>query len=174
MLRSLVGSEMCIRDRLNDSTLIYATYADAFKSGGFNPRYLAATTDLRAIAFDPESVDSFELGYKYSESSYRINLAAFYNDYSDIQISADSPNSNGATVTQNAAAATIFGFEAEFAYIPSQHWLIEGGFGYLNAEYDRLGSGVDASIITLNSELPRIPEITSNLGVAYYLSLIHI
>ncbi len=153
----------------NDSTLIYGTYSDAFKSGGFNPRYLAPTVGLQAISFDPESVDSFELGYKYSGSNFRANLALFFNDYTDIQISADSPSSQGATVTQNAAAATISGIEAEFAYA-NLGWLIEGGFGYVDAEYDELGSGVDSSV-TLNSRFPRIPEFTSSLGVSYLQSL---
>ena len=153
----------------NDSTLIYGTFSDAFKSGGFNPRYLAPTADLQAISFDPESVESFELGYKYSNSNFRANFALFFNDYTDIQISADSPSSQGATVTQNAAAATISGFEAEFTYA-NGGWLIEGGLGVVDAEYDELGDGVD-SAVTLDSRFPRIPEFTSSLGVSYLQAL---
>ena len=153
----------------NDATLIYGSYSDAFKSGGFNPRYLAPTVDLQAISFDPESVEAFELGYKFSGENFRVNLALFFNDYTDIQISADSPGSQGATVTQNAAAATISGFEAEFTYA-HLGWLVEGGFGYLDAEYDELGDGVD-STVTLDSRFARIPEFTSSIGVSYLHSL---
>ena len=149
--------------------MIYGTFSDAFKSGGFNPRYLAPTADLQAISFDPESVESFELGYKYSNSNFRANFALFFNDYTDIQISADSPSSQGATVTQNAAAATISGFEAEFTYA-NGGWLIEGGLGVVDAEYDELGDGVD-SAVTLDSRFPRIPEFTSSLGVSYLQAL---
>ena len=150
----------------NDNILVYGTYSDAFKSGGFNPRYLAPTTDLRAIAFDEESVEAFEVGYKYSGETFRANIALFYSDYSDVQISADSPSSQGATVTQNAAAATISGLEAEFTYVPNSRWLFEAGFGYLDAEYDELGSGVSSGI-TLDSRFPRIPEVTANFGASY-------
>lgn len=154
----------------NDNTLIYGTYSDAFKSGGFNPRYLAPTSDLRAIEFGEESVEAFEIGYKFSSQQFRANLALFYSDYSDIQISADSPTSAGATVTQNAAGATISGIEAEFTYVPNGSWLFEAGFGYLDAEYDELGSGVTSGI-TLDSRFPRIPEFTANVGASYVQSL---
>lgn len=153
----------------NDNTLVYATFSDAFKSGGFNPRYLAPTSDLKAIAFDPEEVEAYELGYKYSGQNFRVNLALFFSDYTDIQISADSPSSQGATVTQNAAAATIAGLEAEFTYLPTPSWLIEGGFGYVDAEYDELGSGVSSGI-TVDSRFPRIPEVTANISASYIQS----
>jgi iron complex outermembrane receptor protein len=154
----------------NDQTLVYASYSDAFKSGGFNPRYLAPTSGLRAISFDPESVEAFELGYKFSGDKFRANLALFYSDYSDIQISADSPSSAGATVTQNAAAASISGVEVEFTYVPSGNWLLEAGFGYLDAEYDELGSRVSSGV-SLDSRFPRIPEFTGNVGASYIQSL---
>ena len=152
----------------NDATLVYATYSDAFKSGGFNPRYLAPTSDGLAIPFDSETVESFELGYKYSGEKLRANLALFFNDYTDIQISADSPSSQGATVTQNAAESTIAGFEAEITYVPSSNWLIEGGFGYLDAEYDELGAGVQSGVDE-SSEFARIPEFSANVGASYIL-----
>ena len=134
-------------------------------------KYLAPTSDQRAISFDPESVEAFELGYKYSGEKFRANLALFHSDYTDIQISADSPSSQGATVTQNAAAATISGFEVEFTYVPNGNWLIEGGLGYVDAEYDELGSGVSSGITT-NSRFPRIPEFTGNIGASYIQDLV--
>ena len=149
-----------------DSSLLYGTYSDGFKSGGFNPRYLAPTSDLRAIEFQPETVKLVELGYKYFGDRFKANLALFQSDYQDIQISADSPTSQGATVTQNAAAATITGLEAEVAYALSSNWLFEGGFGYLDAQYDALGDGVSSSV-SLNSRFARIPEFSANIGSSY-------
>ncbi len=154
----------------SDSTLLYGTFSDGFKSGGFNPRYLAPTSDGLAIAFEPEFVENFELGYKFSGDAFRANLALFATDYDNIQISADSPTSSGATVTQNAAAASIKGLEGEFTYVPNDQWMIEGGFGWLDAEYDELGSRV-SSAVTLDSRFPRIPEFTANVGVSYLVNL---
>jgi len=153
-----------------DSSLLYGTYSDGFKSGGFNPRYLAPTSDLRAIEFQPETVELLKLGYTSFGSRFKANIALFQSDYQDIQISADSPTSQGATVTQNAAAATITGLEAELAYILDSNWIIDGGFGYLDAEYDELGSGVSSSV-TLNSRFARIPEFSANLGSSYIAQL---
>lgn len=150
----------------NEDLMLYGTYADGFKSGGFNPRYLAPAPDLRAVAFDPEYVDMLEFGVKYTspDNTLRINAAAFINDYDDIQISTNPDFTGGATITQNAAKAQITGLEMEFTYVPSDALLIEGGFGYLNAEYDELSEDVSFSP---DNELARVPEFTGNLGLSY-------
>ncbi|MFL6769982.1 MAG: TonB-dependent receptor, partial [Sphingomicrobium sp.] len=80
---------------------IYASYSQGFKGGGFDPRGVGANapdTDSDGIRSDdeiaaflsflPETVDSYELGYKGSLFDNRVNVAvaAFHADYKDVQI----------------------------------------------------------------------------------------
>jgi len=154
---------------ITDSILAYATHSTGFKSGGFNPRYLAPTSDLLAIGFDPEFVDLYELGLKsdFADGRFRLNLAAFLMDYTDLQVSTATPTSNGARVTANAADATIKGLEAEFTFVPNPAFLFEGSLGLLDADFGedgllnlQLGCGTSC-------EFARIPEITASWGVSY-------
>ena len=152
-----------------DDILGYATTSTGFKSGGFNPRYLAPTPDLLAVSFDPEFVELYEIGLKSSlaDNRLQLNLAAFISDYTDIQISANTEASGGATVVQNAADATITGVEAEFQFLASESVIINGAIGLLDADY---GDGATDDLGLLcggDCEFARIPEVTASWGVSY-------
>ena len=146
----------------DEDNTIYASYSKGFKGGGFDPRGLStAAPDLNAngtrepseifdyFLFDPETVDSYELGYKASlfDRRLRLALAGFYADYKDVQV----PGSVGAVVngiptfvgvTTNAGAAEFKGIEAELQATlardfaaPGSRLNFSGTLGYLDAKY---------------------------------------
>ncbi|MBC2776566.1 TonB-dependent receptor [Parasphingopyxis marina] len=145
---------------------IYLSYSRGFKGGGFDPRGqtsqapdLDGDGDIDAadiyefMSFDPEIVDSFELGYHGSlaNGAVTVSLAGFYADYTDIQIPGsvgadtdnDGVNDTFIGITSNAGAATIWGVEFEGRARVGRDLAASGdrlGFnwaaGYINAEYD--------------------------------------
>ena len=157
----------------SDDVFGYLTHSTGFKSGGFNQRYLAPTSDGLAITYDPEFIDLYEIGVKMdlADGKVRLNAAAFLMDYTDIQVSASTETSNGARVTSNAAEATIQGAELEFTFVPNSSFLIEGSLGWLDASYE--GNSLESLDFACgtNCELPRIPELTSSLGISYIYDL---
>lgn len=131
-----------------DDVLLYAQYAQGFKSGGFNGR--GNSTDTIG-PYDPEIVDSFELGLKsqWLDDRLLLNLAAFYSDYSDKQeeIIRTNPDT-GATITlvDNAGAVNISGIEAEWSFEVTDGFRLFGTASYLDAEYDEfLFDGFDVA-----------------------------
>jgi len=75
---------------------LYASYSKGFKGGGFDPRgrgNIAPDTNRDGVrsyeeivdflSFEPETVDSYEIGLKASlfDRRLRFNLAGFYADY---------------------------------------------------------------------------------------------
>jgi iron complex outermembrane recepter protein len=149
----------------NDDHTIYASYSKGFKGGGFDPRgnaAIAPDTNRNGVRefdeiydfflFEPETVDSYEIGYKASLFDRRLNfaLAGFYADYKDVQIPGSvgvDANGDGvfesfAGVTTNAASAEIKGIELEasarlardFAG-PGSRVNFSGTLGYIDAEY---------------------------------------
>jgi iron complex outermembrane receptor protein len=101
------------------------------------------------MSFDPETVDSYELGYRASLFDRRVNLALalFHADYRDVQV----PGSIGTVingqqtfigVTTNAGKARFQGVEFEGDAIVARNFGAEGdrlnfgwSLGYLNADY---------------------------------------
>lgn len=124
---------------LGYDTLLYGYWARGFKSGGFAGR-LGIPEDLGP--FDPETVDTFELGLKTEllDRRVRINAAAFLTNYRDMQIATvyyttvDGRPVQGNTII-NAAKSEIKGFEFELALAPVRGLTINSFVSYLDSKY---------------------------------------
>jgi iron complex outermembrane receptor protein len=141
--------------------MAYASVARGFKSGGFNGR---AQSLAEIDSFDPEYVWAYEVGLKsqWFDNSLMLNLAAFYNDYTNMQLtSVRAVEGVILVVTENAGESRIQGLELEFAAKPLDNLLIRGGVGYMDGEYTDLS---DEATVTLDSELVKLPDWTGNLS----------
>ena len=169
-----------------DDHMLYASYAQGFKGGGFDPRgnaTIAPDTDRNGVRsydeiydfflFDPETVDSYEIGYRgtFDGGLGRVALTGFYGDYTNVQIPGSvgvDANGDGvfesfAGVTTNAAAATFKGVEAElFARFAEgfagdgSRLSVTGTLGFIDAQYDRfILNGVDVSGLRGIQNTPR-------------------
>ncbi len=158
----------------NADNLLYVSYSKGFKGGGFDPRGSGTSAPIsdpsvgrtyediyNFLAFDPEKVDSYEIGYKGSLLDRRLtlSLAGFYMDYKDVQI----PGSVGCLVggvqsfcgiTTNAAKARLQGFEAEANAVLARDFVgagstlrLNGSVGFIDAKYKRFigPTGIDVS-----------------------------
>ncbi|MCB1661888.1 MAG: TonB-dependent receptor [Pseudomonadales bacterium] len=147
--------------RWTETLMTYLSYSEGYKSGGYTQRVFPPLPEIPS--FDPEYVEVYEVGFKYEdlEKGYRLNGAAFYSDYSDLQIQTFI---GIAPITKNAAEASITGLELEFVYTPTETWLLEGSIGWIDAEFEKVGS--TATEISKNSEFERVPEWTASLGIS--------
>ena len=146
----------------NSNHNIYASYSRGFKGGGFDPRGQSKSApDLDGngvvdaddvfdfMAFDPETVNSYEIGWKGSAFDRRLRwaIAAFRADYEDVQV----PGSEGRVingiptfigVTTNAGKARFQGVEIETNAVLGENLAsvgdrlnFAGSLGYLDAKY---------------------------------------
>ena len=182
----------------SDQHNFYATFSQGFKGGGFDPRgQTSAAPDLDGsgtvdaddvfnfMAFNPETVDSFELGWRYQNGRYRHALAIFAMDYTDIQVPGsvgvdtdnDGINDTFTGVTTNAGAATIRGIEYEGnldlvsgLFNDTDNLSFSWAVGLLDGEYDQFinAFGVDVSndVVIQNT-----PDATGSLTAVYSTGL---
>ncbi len=116
--------------------LNYITYSRGFRAGGFDNR--ATLLVLAETPFNPEYVDNYEFGLKsdWLDHHLRANFAAFYDNYTDLQVSYTEPQYPGNSIRGNAGKATSAGLEAETeARLPFGLSLQASG-GYLDAYYN--------------------------------------
>ncbi len=154
-----VGGKLGLAWRFSDDAMLYGNYSRGFKSGGFDTRALAAFSGNVETPVAPETLDAFELGVK-SEllgSTLRLNAAAFYYEWSDLQTFATI---NSVPGFYNIPTAEIVGFEVELNWLPADGWLVQGGMGFLHTEIT--DSGELAGTIDEGHELPNSPELTLN------------
>lgn len=155
--------------KVSDDVLAYVSAAQGFKSGGFNGRI--TTT---AQSFDPETLWSYEAGLKSElfDGRARLNLAAFFQDYTDLQLSrfaADPVTGDFSSVFDNAGGAQFYGLEAEVSAQFSQALRFDGNLAYLHSEYtEYIDGGVD---ISDQRELVNAPEWSGRAGLTYDASL---
>ncbi|QLC26445.1 TonB-dependent receptor [Parasphingopyxis algicola] len=155
----------------SDDLMTYASVARGFKSGGFNGR---PTTEFVArTPFAPEFVWTYELGFNsmFADRRVILNGAAFYSDYSNLQLLSITSDPQGGIVAlvENAGKARIMGFELELTAMPVPGLRFDAGLGYLDAEYRQLDASVNT--ITLSDDLVKTPEWSLSLGAEYTADL---
>ncbi|MEY2909573.1 MAG: Pesticin receptor precursor [Pseudomonadota bacterium] len=151
-----------------ENGIAYASYTEGFRSGGFNGR---ATSAGNAGPYDPELVESIELGFKTSwfDNTLQFNAALFSTDYKDKQEDVVLPGTDGAvtlTLVQNAAGATMDGLEIETVWLPTAGLTLTANIGYLDAEYDQYSvPGPDGNLVDKSGfDLRKAPELTYSVG----------
>ena len=175
---------------------IYASYSQGFKGGGFDPRGVGVNApDLNGdgvrsdaeiadfLSFAPEQVDSYEVGYKGNllNGGLYVALAAFYADYTDVQIPGSvacsvSGVASFCGVVSNAGKATFKGLEAEINARLARDFMTAGDRlrlqltgGYIDAQYDEYITnigGVPTDVADFR-EVQNTPEFTGSATLSY-------
>jgi len=158
--------------KFTDQLMAYVSYAQGFRSGGWNGR---ATTPGSIGPYDPEIVDSYEIGFRSElfDGTLRLNGTAFFSEYDDKQESTIYEFGFATeTIVDNAAKAEIKGIEIESTWAPNDRFLARLAVGHNDGEYkeflafNRLtGETEDISDIFA---FGFAPEWNVNVGVDYY------
>ena len=147
----------------------YVSYARSFKSGGFNTRYNAAPAGNVPVPFQEETVDSYEVGAKLDFGDFRLNMAAFRADYTDIQLVF---RQGVVPLLFNAGEARIKGFEAEASYRPFRGLMLDAGLSILDDEILSITPvpGATATVAP-GDDLPLTPSFQGNFSIGYEFEL---
>jgi len=148
----------------NDRLFAYLTYAEGFKSGGYNVGNLQE-------AFNPEELQDIEAGLRldWANGRVRTDLSVFNYDYTNLQVSQVT----GAAITnENAAAAEISGVEAELTAQISDSFRLHLGLGLIDSEYTDYITTDSArpylgNIDVSGNDLSQAPGYTGNVELIY-------
>ncbi len=122
-----------------ENSLIYASVATGYKSGGFNSPD-DPSSSATFSAYDPETVTSFEVGTKnlFYDGRFQFNATAFFYDYKDYQVSFVEQFSARNTNVD----AEVYGLELELALEPINNLLLTANIGLQESEILK-GSSID-------------------------------
>lgn len=153
----------------------YVSYNRGFKSGGGN------LTSVTAPFYRPEQLDAYEVGLKSTlfGRRARLNSAAFYYDYKDIQVVSSNA---GIISIYNGAAARVYGFEVELDAQVTDALRLSAGYTYLDAKFTDFPNAVinnpnpaGGVIQTVGSakgnSLPNAPKSVISLNASYTVPL---
>jgi iron complex outermembrane recepter protein len=105
-----------------DDLLVYGSYSRGYKAGGFNLDRSALKVPIltfaaaggaqaltRNLQFDPETVNAYEIGAKFSTGPFSLNVAAFRQEFENFQLNTFNgtvflvQNINGCTASLGGA-----------------------------------------------------------------------
>lgn len=153
---------------VTDDVNVYAKWARGYKSGGYNVR--ASSIARFEQGFDPETLDSFELGLKSSwlDNRLRLNIAGFVSKYKGIQVNLQTdPVNPGITDTFNAGKATIKGIELDITARPVRSLTFGVNYAYLDAGYDRIVDPITGNNIADRFSFVEAPRHTLTTNLQY-------
>jgi iron complex outermembrane recepter protein len=145
---------------IGNDAMAYASYSRGYKGGGFSIGQFDR--------FEPETVDAIELGVKsqFLQNRAQVNVAAFYNDYRDLQVNFLEFTS---FTTDNAAEATIRGIEVETIFYPTDALSLFANATWLDATFDEYQ--FSESISLDGQRMNRAPKYATMLAAQYDFSL---
>ncbi len=189
-------STVSLAYRVSDELMIYGSYAEGFKGGGWNSHFntcqvpesvspcfeslppATATPDransLAAQAifpevhkFDEETAKTFEIGFKMDSADRTLRLNGAIFD-TDYDDLQFVYRAGVAPYLTNAGKASIQGAELELSWVPNESWLVDFGIGYLDDSIDELETiaGI-ATGVSVGNTLPYTPDLQANVGLGY-------
>lgn len=175
--------------RPTDDLLLYTSYARGYKAGGFNLDRSALKSPIATFAsvggaqglvgnlqFDPEIVDAFEVGAKYSTRQFSLSVAAFRQDFQNFQLNTfngtvflvqtvngcgtslggadrDTSSATGACAASDVSyGVRAQGVELEASLVPARNFRMAAGLTWTDTSYNsnlvgnRFGAPLDAAL----------------------------
>ena len=156
--------------RWTESLMTYAQFSTGYKGGGVNPRPLY---NVQALTFRPETLNAYEIGLKSQmlDNHLRLNAAAFYNQYKDIQLVLSDCTALFGPVfglpcllPANAGDAHVKGAEMELDWTPLKGLQIDASYSYLDFRFVRINA---ATGLDLGKVTPYTPRNKASVGIQY-------
>lgn len=138
-----------------DDVMLYATYTEGFKAGGFDIRSnghpdpdvvnacrlntavsppVCAQDIVGVFEFEDEEATSYEMGAKWAiGNTAELNAAMYFTEYTNLQTS-QFDGVLGFNVT-NAGEAEIYGVELDGRWAATDNLTLSGAIAYLDFEY---------------------------------------
>ena len=161
-----------------DDVMLYVQVASGYKAGGNNARPFFPS---QSHAFDPEELISYEAGIKSTwADQLRLNISAFWNDYTAIQLPTTSctwapvGQQTPCASQNNVGDAEVWGVELEGEWHPTEAISIDASYSHLDFKYTKIAilpDGSPASAVTLDMISPYTPENKWSIGAQYEMQL---
>lgn len=157
---------------VNDDLMVYASYSQAFRSGGFNASAsllpAAGETVGADFIFQPEEITSYEFGFKGDFGDrFRLNAAAFIYDIPNEQVtvSIDPLISTKRAIVNSKT--DIWGIEADATFAMTEDFTLSGNIAYINGETDDLVSPNPQVGVVTRESIQGTPELSYSVAANY-------
>ena len=160
---------------VSDGLTLNAQASQGFRLGGVNDPLNVPLCNAQDLAlfggfqdYDDETLWNYEVGAKATGNGFYANVAGFYNDISDLQVTLDA-GSCSSRIVFNVPEAHTLGVEAEIGFAPFEGLDIVFSGSWIEAEFDTTlpGALTQATGIREGNRLPSVPEFQFAVSGSY-------
>ncbi len=129
-----VAPKVSLNYKPTDDVSLFASWARAFKGGGFNAFASGGSDD--ELIFEGESVTQWAIDAKTRllDGAATLNLSLFRMDLRDFQVLTADPGDARITI-ENAARARAQGVEADATWLPAEWLTVRWALGFNDSEF---------------------------------------
>jgi len=138
-----------------DDVLLYGVYSEGNSPGGFN------AVDAPIPTYDEERLKNYEIGIKAQPlDDVRVNVAGFFNDYSDQVLTSTFTTSQGGvdSFADNVGDTEIWGLEFDASWRATDFLTFSGTYAYVDAEIVNGSSADQAILLGGSTGLGTVPD----------------
>ncbi|QUL39165.1 TonB-dependent receptor [Erythrobacter sp. JK5] len=160
---------------VTDSVTLNAQASKGFRLGGVNDPLNVPLCNAQDLAlfggfqdYNDETLWNYEIGAKASGNGFYANVAGFYNDIKDLQVTLDA-GSCSSRIVFNVEEAHTLGFEVEVGLSPMAGLDLVFSGSWVEAEFDTTlpGALTAATGIREGNRLPSVPEFQFSATGSY-------
>ena len=151
---------------ISDNSMLYGTVSEGYRRGGANavPTEGTFAEDPGWLRYDSDAVVNYELGIKSTFEKVRLSAAAFFVDWSDVQVNTATTNWGFFSVL-NGGEASSRGLELELDGYLTESFEYRLGYAYVDAKLDEPVFAPDNAVTPralAGAELPGTPKHALN------------
>ncbi|WP_100656947.1 TonB-dependent receptor [Alteromonas flava] len=169
-------SRLIANYRMNETVNVNAQVSQGFRLGGVNDplnETLCNDSDRAVFGgfqdYDDETLINYEVGMKAAARGWTANVAAFYNDIDDLQVTLDA-GSCSSRISFNVEEAHTQGLEFEVTRQATDYLFISFAGSVIEAEFDSTVLDSNGNIIggvAKGNRLASVPELQFALATTY-------
>lgn len=116
-----------LRYQLTPDSNVYASFTQGYKAGGL------PASAFSLVPVKPETINAYEIGYKVATNRVRADVATFFYDYKNVQVT--TYGAGGQSITVNAALVHSYGIDGNLTVVATPHLDLTLNGGFTHAYY---------------------------------------
>lgn len=152
--------------RFSDNQQVYASYAENLSSPRTDDLY-----DRVPATPEPETSQTFDLGYRYQSGSFIASVAGFQSKFDNYIVRAFEELPGGETIAYSVNAGEIdrWGVDGQIGFEPIDNLSLSGSLSFIETEIGSNIPGETAGTVfqTRGRELPEVPKWQAGARAQY-------
>lgn len=160
--------------RFDGGHMIYGSYAETLSAPRTDSLYAVrrlADNSVGNPTVQPETAQTFDIGYRYSSANVVGSVAGFFTNYDNRIVNTFDEDLN-TFVDRNVGSVELMGFEGSLGWSPTEALSLYGSIAYLDGELqeDYRFNAAGDQLPTKGKKLVETPDWTASFRASYTFS----